>query len=269
MMTPVTNNESPQFEDVDGDGARDLLAPFSPDPTKTDGPERQMAYMTQVPDAEEPWQIHAVSEKAPPGARRYSHGLGVGDLNGDGRSDILCADGWWECPPQRDGSAWKFHPAQFGERLPQGEGKAAHLLVYDCDGDGDQDVISSSPHAFGIWWHEQLPGNQWKTHEIDSTCSQTHALVLADINGDGQKDFVTGKRWWAHGGNDPGADQPAVMYWFELKREDGRARWIRHQFDHSSGVGTQFEVTDVNGDGLLDVVTANKAGVHYFEQLRD
>jgi hypothetical protein len=89
-----------------------------------------------------------------------------------------------------------------------------------------------------------------------------------DINGDGLMDFVTGKRWWAHGGKDPGADGPAVMYWYELTRKNGRPVWIPHKFDDDSGVGTQFEVADVNGDGLPDVVTANKKGVYYFEQVR-
>jgi hypothetical protein len=83
-------------------------------------------------------------------------------------------------------------------------------------------------------------------------------------------DFVTGKRWWAHGPKgDVDPDKPAVMYWFELTRKDGKPVWIPHQFDHDSGVGTQFEVADVNGDGLLDVATSNKKGVNYFQQVRD
>ena len=82
-------------------------------------------------------------------------------------------------------------------------------------------------------------------------------------------DCVTGKRWWAHWGNDPGGDQPAVFFWFELQRKDGRPHWIRHQFDHGSGVGTQFQVTDVNGDKRLDIVSSNKKGVYYFEQVRE
>jgi hypothetical protein len=140
-------------------------------------------------------------------------------------------------------------------------------LVYDFDGDGDNDVFSTSAHRFGTWWHEQTPGG-WKTHEIDKELSQLHAVCMADINGDGLPDLVTGKRWWAHMGHDPGAKMPSVVVWYELGRKDGRPVWTRHQIDDDSGVGTQFEVIDLNGDGLLDVITANKKGVFYFQQTR-
>ena len=263
VLTPCTNNESPQFVDVDGDGKRDLLAAYSPDPKAFDGPERAMAYMTRPGQPTEPWKIHRVSAAAAPGTTRFSHGIGLGDINNDQRPDILVPQGWWEAPEDRASGEWKFHPAKLGENCAQ-------MYAFDYDGDGDSDVLSSSAHAIGIWWHEQLPDGKWQTHEIDKSFSQTHALCQADINGDGLPDFVTGKRWWAHGPKgDVGADQPAVLYWFELTRQNGKPVWIPHQFDHDSGVGTQFEVTDVNGDGLLDVVTGNKKGAFYFEQVRE
>jgi hypothetical protein len=143
------------------------------------------------------------------------------------------------------------------------------MYAYDFDGDGDNDVLSSSAHNIGIWWHEQLGEGKWQTHEIDNSFSQTHALCLADINGDGLQDFVTGKRWWAHGPKgDVGADQPAVLCWFELKRAGGKPVWTKHQIDHDSGVGTQFEVADLNADGLLDIITSNKKGTQCFHQVR-
>jgi len=210
----------------------------------------------------EPWSIHAVSEIGAPGTKKYEHGLGIGDVNRDGRNDVLVPQGWWQRPSPDDAQGpWRFHAAPFGE-------PASHMYVYDYDGDGDNDVLSASAHNFGIWWHEKAD-DEWRTHVIDDSFSQTHSVCLADINGDGLMDFVTGKRWWAHGGRDPGGDQPAVMNWFELTRHNGRPKWIRHQFDHDSGIGTQFEVVDVNGDGLLDVVTSNKKGVFYFEQSRE
>lgn len=260
-VTAVTNNESPTYLDLDGDGQRELVAGFSPDPKQSDGPDRQMAYFKRGKSATDLWLIHAISDKAAPGTKRYSHGLGVGDVNKDKKNDILCAEGWWQAPKEEDG-AWKFHAVPLG-------GKAAQMFVYDFDGDGDNDVLSSSPHAHGIWWHEQLGEGKWKQHEIDKSFSQTHGVCFGDINGDGLPDFVTGKRWWAHGGRDPGGNEPAVFFWYELTRKNGRPVWIPHQFDHDSGPGTQFELADVNGDKLLDIVTSNKKGVHYFEQVRD
>jgi hypothetical protein len=262
VVTPVTNNESPQYADIDGDGKRELIAAFSPDPAKPGGPDRQMAIIRRTSDPNAEWTRQAISTKASPGTQRYAHGLGVGDVNKDQRLDIVCAEGWWEAPASGQQSGeWKFHRADFG-------GKASDIVVYDFDGDGDQDVLTSSPHAFGVWWHENQ-GESWKTHEIDMTFSQNHAVCLADINGDGLPDFVTGKRWWAHAAGDPGVNDPAVFNWFELQRAGGKASWVRHQFDHNSGPGTQFQVIDVNGDGLLDIVTSNKKGVHYFHQIRE
>jgi hypothetical protein len=100
--------------------------------------------------------------------------------------------------------------------------------------------------------------------------SQTHALHCVDINGDGLKDLVTGKRWWAHGPKgDADPNAPAKLYWFEArKNSDGLIRFVPHEIDNDSGIGTQFVVTDINGDKLLDVVTANKKGVFVFEQVR-
>jgi len=262
VLTPVTNNESPQMADIDGDGRLDYLAAYSPDPKQPDGPQRRMAWLRPQSDPALPWRLFPVSRPAAPGTRKYSHGLGSGDINGDGRTDIVVATGWYEAPDDRTGGPWTFHAAPFG-------GKAAHMPVFDIDGDGDADVISSSPHGYGLWWHEQLPGNQWRRHEIDRSYSQTHAICFRDIDSDGMPDIITGKRWWAHGGHDPGGNEPAVICWYRLVRDEHGVRWVRHQFDHQGGIGTQFEVTDVDRDGLLDVVTSNKRGVFYFRQVRD
>ena len=130
-------------------------------------------------------------------------------------------------------------------------------------------MATSAAHQKGLWWHEQKKDG-WETHEIDNTVSdvsQTHALCLADINGDKLPDLVTGKRYWAHGPTgDVDPAKPAVIVWFELGRQNGTADFKAHRVDEDSGIGTQFTVADVNGDGLLDIATANKKGARILEQ---
>jgi hypothetical protein len=267
VCNKISNNESPQFKDVDGDGQRDLVMPVVIRNANTDDWDGQMAFLTRPADPTALWTAHAISAKAAPGTGCFSHGIGAGDINKDGHTDILCPAGWWEAPADGVQGEWKFHTAAPGQPPLFGE-DCAQMYVFDFDGDGDNDVLSSAAHKLGIWWHEQQPEG-WATHEISREFSQTHALELADLNSDGLPDFVTGKRFWAHGPKgdiDPNA--PAVVFWYELQRKDGKPIWIPHEVDHDSGVGTQFEVADVNGDGLLDIVTSNKKGVYYFEQQR-
>jgi hypothetical protein len=80
---------------------------------------------------------------------------------------------------------------------------------------------------------------------------------------------VTGRRYLAHNGRDPGEDQPPVLVWYELQRTPEGPVWKRHLIDEDSGVGTQFEVGDVNNDGLLDIVISNKRGTFLLEQVRE
>ena len=141
------------------------------------------------------------------------------------------------------------------------------MHVFDFDGDGDQDVLSSSAHNYGIWWHDRRPTGSI-TREIFDGFSQSHSLEMADLDANGLPDFVTGKRRFAHPPpGDPGTFEPSVLYWFELNRPGGTPLWTPHEIDISSGVGTQFQIGDVNGDGRQDIVTSNKNGVFLFQQV--
>jgi len=264
-------NETPQYVDLFKNGKRVLIMGFQPKGKGEDANEGQMAYFTPGKDPTALWEMHPISEpskegKVIPGTNRFSHGLGVGDVNGDGRLDVICTGGWWEQPEKLDDKPWTFHPADLGP-------DCADMFAFDMDGDGKADILSSSAHKFGIWWHQQKPGKEHPTFVrqdlFKDLLSETHAMHFVDINGDGLKDIVTGKRWWSHGTSEPGSDKPAMIYWFEAKKDkDGITTFTPHEIDNDSGIGTQFVVDDFNGDKLPDVIVSNKKGVFLFEQVR-
>ena len=271
-ISPSACNETPLYTELFKGGRRVLIMGSQP---KGQTDQGQMGYFTPGPDPTQPWVMHPISEPSSPGhvipgTSQFSHGLGVGDINGDGRKDVICIGGWWEQPSEEatSTSPWTFHPAQLGDAV-------ADMIAYDISGDGKADVIASSAHKFGIWAFEQGDAKDgspvFTKHDLfPELVSETHALIAADINGDGLKDLVTGKRFWSHGKSEPGSEKPARLYWFEAARgAGGKITFTPHEIDDQSGIGTQFVVTDFNGDGLLDIITANKKGVFLLEQVRD
>ena len=142
----------------------------------------------------------------------------------------------------------------------------------DINGDKLPDVLTSLGHDYGIFWLEQQKAangeRSWTKHMIDNSWSQAHAMTLIDLNGDGQPEIVTGKRYMAHNGRDPGEREPLGVYWYEWLTVNGRLEWKKHIIDYSSraGGGMQIPVIDIDGDGDLDIVTAGKSGLFLFEQ---
>jgi hypothetical protein len=254
--------ESPPFVDLDNDGRPQLVCHW----------ERRWGWIEpNWKSPTEAWQFHRLSE--PGDWMEFYHGTGVGDIDGDGRLDLVINDGWFQ-QPEDPNSVWPWNPHRFSP-----ERGGAQIFVYDVDGDRDNDVISSlDAHGWGLAWFEQRSDDgkvAFRMHRIMGTreeidrfgvaFTQPHALAIGDLNGDGLKDLAVGKRIWAHGPKgdiEPGA--APVLYWFELKREGDTAHFKPHLIDDRSGVGVQITIADVNGDGANDILSASKLGSFVF-----
>ncbi len=259
VILDIADNESPTWIDITGDSKPEVVCT-----------RRGFIGYAQADwdNPTTPWIWHNISTKG--GWHKFTHGLGVGDVNGDGRLDVIMREGWWEQPTMLAGDPeWIFHASDFGAG-------GAQMLVYDVDGDGRNDVITSlTAHEWGLAWFQQqadgsfvrqlIMGKEKTDSPYGVRFSQLHAMALSDIDGDGLQDIVTGKRYWAHGPKgDPEPNEPAVLYWFRLTRTAAGVQYVPMKIDDDSGVGTQLTVGDLNGDKHPDIIVGNKKGTFVF-----
>ena len=253
------SNESPAFTDITGDGQPELVCTRA----------GMFGYATPTKNSFDPWTFTRISDAI--AHERFGHALGVGDVDGDNRQDILMNAGWFKNPGSNQEGLWEFSPTPF---CPGG----ADMFAYDVNGDGLNDVITSlDAHGYGLaWWEQRLDANgqrEFVKHLIMGSkpsenpyglhFSELHSVRLADINGDGLQDIITGKTYWSHHRQSSNWDAGPVVYWFELNcNADHSVEWVPHLADDASGIGRQIVVADIDGNESPDIVVGGMLGCH-------
>jgi hypothetical protein len=240
--------------DIDGDGQLELL------PSTPRSPQYLLRHSSR---GNAPFEIRILWDGESAGGYRSGHGLGCGDIAGQGRCDIALGHGWLEAPENTFADAWKYHADwDFGKA-------SIPIVVADVNGDGKTDLIVGNPHDYGLDWYEQTRGPHgaasWLRHPIDPFNSQYHALAWADLDNDGTPELVTGKRYRAHAGLDPGEYDPVGLYYFKWTGEGFAKQIVDYgPIRQSTGCGVSFALADLTNNGFLDIVAPGKDGLYVF-----
>jgi hypothetical protein len=248
FITDSYDTEGGWMADINGDGKPDLvLAHYN------------HSGILRVDFAGPKPVVHHLGGKAQDG-----HGIGIADVDGNGKADVLTPYGWFQqIDANRD--EWQWHADwKLGDA-------GFPILGYDVNNDGKTDIIYGQGHSYGLYWLEQKSDAThrfWVRHVIDESYSQIHALKLVDLDGDGKPELLTGKRYRGHSGHDPGSYDPLVVYYYKIDRKTAKLTRYAISVNGTAGAGTQFVTADLDGDGDIDIATAGKTGVHFFENLK-
>ena len=252
--TNIKANEAAFLYDIDKDGTPEWITNswVASNPT-------EIYRLIRGDDGKVKAEKHTVAESA------NGHGMGFGDINGDGQYDILFGKGWFECPADGPYSGLWTWRNDFD--LPHA---SCPVLVVDLNEDGRNDIIWGNGHNYGLYWMEQLEPQSdgtttWRQRVIDDKFSQAHALAWEDVDGDGKPELITGKRYYAHSGKDPGASDPITVQYYDWDKES--LSWSKKIISDAPagagpGIGLQIRVADLDGNGWPEVITPGKSGTH-------
>lgn len=251
LIAEAGNVETTAAWDIDGDGTPEIIP---------NTPNDSLVIYRLLRDAQ---GKGTGNFQAYPILGESGHGLGFGDINGDGRGDLILHHGWAEAPEQPFREAWTFHPDfELGKA-------SIPIIVADINQDGQPDLVSGQAHDYGLDWYEQRSTNagkkEWVKHPIDPHHSQFHTLQWVDLDDDGQPELVTGKRFRAHNGKDPGGNDYVGIYYYKWNGETFGKQVVSYgPPGEGKGLGIYFSIADVNGSGKKDIVAAGKDGLFVF-----
>ncbi len=237
----IGNIETTRAWDVDGDGQLEIV------PNTPNAP--LCAYKLAGPRRFEKYELYAGG---------LGHGLGFGDIDGDGQPEFITPKGILKRAGNALGNHWELVA---GPDI--GEDASIPVIVADIDGDGQSELIVGNSHSYGLSWWKQSSLGHWDKHLIDPCNSQYHDLQWVDIDGDGQPELVTGKRYLAHCGHDPGDYDDLGLYYFKWTGSGFAKQVISHgPVGEGVGCGIQFAIADLRNTGCLDIIAPGKDGLH-------
>jgi len=243
--------ETGRLYDVDGNGTLDIL----PNGTTF----AAWWELSRDEDGSIRWSRHDLPQEV------AGHGIGFGDINGDGRGDVVTPTGWWDAPKNIADGGWVAHREWTLHR-----DAGVPIIVQDIDQDGDSDLMWERGHSVGLYWLEQIregDSRRWTMHVIDTSYSQIHSILVTDLDNDGQPEFVAGKRYLGHDGRDPGEWNPLAIYWYRFDRR--RRTFVRGVVDEGGpvGFGLDPKAADIDNDGDVDLVASDRGGLYLLENL--
>lgn len=170
------------------------------------------------------------------------HIKAVGDINGDGKSEVII-------PSSKGGPlVWYEYPNWTKHVIAPAGNWSCYARVIDMDGDGDGDILISDWSANNRieWYENPLPDGDpavdpWKRHIIGGP--RAHDIDIGDIDGDGRMEFVT--RWKGEEGNR-----------FFVWKQNVDGTWENRAVDCPPGEG--IALGDIDGDGIMEIIIGGR-----------